>query len=359
MSHSEEKAQDWQRTLVALLDRLPIEERYRCAAGIPGPFLEMRSGTLPRSWDHRLHGSSANELVASVTGLRDDLLRRYASEIASHYSLKRVVRRYGAIAADTRSRCALMANYAEALFHRRRGRSIYDNSTDRLTNIRLRINAREVTIVCPANIVSTGLIWEVFGEEAYRFDEPVPRIYDFGANIGLSAVYFHAVDPGAHVVCVEPMAENIDLLKRNLRANGVPATVVPSAVGRTEGRMSLFYGKQSHALPSLTTKQEASRQISVLPADKIVEGCGYGLKVDIEGAEECLADFPSIVENAAWIVGELHYGADRERNGRIDAFFDLVKRTFDVKKGRPVIYFVGGEVLLCESFKTVSKVLAC
>lgn len=63
----------------------------------------------------------------------------------------------------------------------------------------------------------------------------------------------------------------------------------------------------------------------MIPFDKIVNGKGYGLKIDIEGGEGSLAEFPSIINNAAWIVGELHYSADTEQNSLIDTFFGVVQ----------------------------------
>ncbi len=106
----------------------------------------------------------------------------------------------------------------------------------------------------------------------------------------------------------------------------------------------------------MNIKQPQAKQVSILPFDKIINGKEYGLKIDIDGAEKFLAKYPLIIENAAWIVGELHYSSNIERDSRIDAFFDIVKRNFIVEKGRPIIYFIGNEVLLCETFKTLKKI---
>ena len=97
-------------------------------------------------------------------------------------------------------------------------------------------------------------------------------------------------------------------------------------------------------------------EISILPFDKIISGKGYGLKIDIEGAERFLSKYPAIIENANWIIGELHYSGDIERDSCIDIFFDIVKHNFTVEKNRPIIYFIGNEVLLCETFKTLKKI---
>jgi hypothetical protein len=127
--------------------------------------------------------------------------------------------------------------------------------------------------------------------------------------------------------------------------------LVQAAAANIEGQLPLFSGQQSHALPSLYTKQPKTQEVQVLPFDKIVSGSDYGLKIDIEGAEACLVDYPSVIKNAAWIVGELHYSGDTRRDSLIDEYFEIVKSNFVVKKSRPVAYFVGNNVLVCESFK--------
>lgn len=338
-----------------LLDRLSVEDRYRCAAGIPGPVLELRSGSLPRDIACGNGILDFTPFVADITGLELGKLRRYTEELEQKYSFGKVLQKYRSVTPDFRSRLTLLGDYTQALVHRLNGHSVDSNATDKIREIRLRPHDQTFSVVYPANLVSVGLLWEVFAEDAYFFEGSVERIYDFGANIGLSAVYFHSLNPSAELICVEPMEENLRLLERNLSTNNIPSRLIRAAAGRTDGQATLFFGDQSHALPSLQTKQAHTRQVPMIPFDKIVNGKGYGLKIDIEGGEGSLAEFPSIINNAAWIVGELHYSADMEQNSLIDTFFRVVQRNFAVKKGRPIIYFVGDEVLLCESFKTEAK----
>jgi FkbM family methyltransferase len=351
-------SQDWKLKLNHLLDRLSIEDRYRCAAGIPGAILEMRSGTLPRDLLHSSRIFDFKPLVANVTGLELRKLRKYAKEIADEYNLVRVVRKYKTITNDLRSRLILIEDYIKAFIHSLRGLSVNSNpiNINKIREIQLCIRNQIINIAYPADLVSLGLLWEIFAEEVYYFEHHVKCIYDLGANIGFSAVYFHVLNPSAKLVCVEPMEENIQILERNLNSNNINAKIIPIAVGNAEGQTTLFFGDQSHALPSLNAKQPQAKQVSILPLDKIINGKEYGLKIDIEGAERFLSQCPAIIENADWIVGELHYSGDIERDSHIDAFFDIVKRNFILEKGRPIIYFIENEVLLCETFKTLKKI---
>jgi FkbM family methyltransferase len=315
----------------------------------------MRSGALPRNVARGTGILDFAPLVADVTGLELERLRECAQEIAHEYSFMTLLRKYNAITLDLRSRLILLEDYMKAFVHRLRGLSSNSNATNKIREIRLCIRNQIINIAYPANLVSVGLLWEIFAEEVYYIEEPVERIYDFGANIGLSAMYFHLLNPSAELICVEPMEENLQLIERNLHSNNIRAELIRVAAGKAEGQATLFFSNQSQALPSLHTKQSQARQVSMLPFDKIVSGNEYGLKIDIEGAEGSLVEFPSIIENAAWIVGELHYSGDIERDSLIDTFFDIVKSNFVVKKSRPIVYFVGDEVLLCESFKASKK----
>jgi len=347
--------QDWKQNFVKLLNRLDLENKYRCIGGIPGPPLEMRSGTLPMDLASCYRNQSLVPMFAELTGLKLEKILEYAEDISKEYSLTKIIDKYKEIVPESIDREILFNDYVKAFEHKINGLSIYNNYTSEIREIHLYTKNKHINIAYPANLVSLGLIWEIFAEEVYHIEQPVEYIYDFGANIGFSAVYFHLINNGAKIICVEPMEENIRLLEQNIKNNNVCAEIICAAAGREEKMVDLFFGEQSFALPSLNTKQSCARKVLVVPFDKIVNGKGYGLKIDIEGAEEWLVEFPSIVENAAWIVGELHYSGDDERNSRIDGFFKIVKDNFIVKKGRPVVYFVGNEVLLCEGFKTVKK----
>ncbi|MBU4274312.1 FkbM family methyltransferase [Patescibacteria group bacterium] len=351
-------SQDWKSTLKGLLNRLSIEDRYRCASGIPGPILEMRSGTLPGELARGNRILDPMPLIAGVTGLNLQRLRKCAKEIANEYSFKKILDEYNAITVDFRSRLILLRDYVKAFIHRLHGLSINSNpiNINKIREIQLCIRNQIINIIYPADLVSLGLLWEIFAEEIYYLKNPVKCIYDLGANIGFSAVYFHLLNPSAELVCVKPMEENLRILERNLHSNNINAKIIRAAVGDAEGQTTLFFSDQSHALPSAYTKQPQFRQVSILPFDRIISGKGYGLKIDIEGAERFLSKYPAIIENANWIVGELHYSGDIEQDSRIDAFFDIVKRNFTVEKGRPIVYFIGNEVLLCETFKTLKKI---
>jgi len=353
--HPNQRQASWADNLNKLLARLPLEERHLCAAGIPGPMMELRSGALPVALARGVGIKDYVPLIADVTGLDKTTLRTYSKQIATRYSLPQVCNRMSGIAADAASRLTLLYDIVQGIVRRYRGRGTVSNPAATTRHVRLRLGNGVVPIEYPANLVSVGLIWEIFCEEAYRISDPVERIYDFGANTGLAALYFAALHPGAELVCVEPLDENFAVLRRNIERNHVNARLICAAAGPENGNVDLSFSDQSHALPSVHARQALHRSVPMVRFDQIVQGANYGLKIDIEGSESGLAAFPQIVCDARWIVGELHYTGDESHDSSVDEFFGLVTTNFVVTKSRPTIYFVDDEVMLCQSFKAIKS----
>ena len=344
----------WDLNINHLLTNLSDEDKYVCVAGIPGPSFEMRSGTLPDglSFGHGILNFSYK--IGKTTNLDYKKINDYQKKLAKNYSPIKILDRCSKICSNFSSFAILITDYINYFLRRLFGKP-NENATDKIRTINLRVYRKNIEITYPANLVSLGLVWEIFAEEVYFLKNEVDCIYDLGANIGLSAIYFRLLNPSAKIVCVEPMKENIDLLKLNLSKNKVNAEIIEAAAGKERGETTLFFSGQSHALPSLCTKQSYSRKISTIPFDEIIKGDRYGIKIDIEGSEAYLSEFPTIIKNASWIVGELHYSGDKERDALIDKLFSLIENNFVVEKGRPIVYFVGSNALLCKTFKAINK----
>ena len=103
------------------------------------------------------------------------------------------------------------------------------------------INGRRVTLAHRRTDVDMAVLEQCFDAGQYEIPEGAPRyrscaeafydrilasggsplIVDCGANIGASVAWFAARYPRAHIVAVEPAADNIELLRRNCRAYDV------------------------------------------------------------------------------------------------------------------------------------------
>jgi FkbM family methyltransferase len=138
-----------------------------------------------------------------------------------------------------------------------------------------------------------------------------PLILDCGANIGASVLWFSARYPEAHIIAVEPAAQNIALLRRNVAGSGVD--VVEGAVGAQDGRAFLS-GRAESPLSFRVGDQSAGRgagegegAVDVFGVASLLarapEAEPFLLKIDIEGGERglfsgdtsALSRFPLIV----------------------------------------------------------------
>ena len=123
-----------------------------------------------------------------------------------------------------------------------------------------------------------------------RVRQLAPRvILDLGANIGIAALYFDAVCPGARIVAVEAVPRTYELLRENT-AHLDNVTCVHAALTDAVGEATVYSGKRSLA-SSLTATPDLPHA-DVVPAttlERLGEELGYGtaefVKHDIEGAE--------------------------------------------------------------------------
>ncbi len=138
---------------------------------------------------------------------------------------------------------------------------------------------------------------EVFGHEYYRLPLAAApaTILDLGANIGLTAVYFSRMFPDAELACVEPIPENLRLLKRNLELNAVRGTVIAAAIDVEDGRAVMEldprdYGHRISTSPALGSAP--TMEVAAISVPTVRRQLGWNriglLKVDIEGHETTL-----------------------------------------------------------------------
>lgn len=150
---------------------------------------------------------------------------------------------------------------------------------------------------------------EIFIDELYAFKEndEVPIIYDCGANIGMSALYFAKQYPNAKIVAYEADPELAELCEENLRKNGIKnVKVEQSAVWvndcgvlfRPDGADGgvIVEDDTGYRLPSIRLKDVLDKE------EKISM-----LKMDIEGAEtEVIKDCGDVLQKVDNIFVEYH-----------------------------------------------------
>lgn len=129
-----------------------------------------------------------------------------------------------------------------------------------------------------------------------------PKIfYDIGANFGLYSWIAKSICPECIVVCLEPDASNVRLLKKTIRENRIDRIfVIQKAVSNAEGRMAFFRDELTGGTGSLehpaARESFVQRKFGRAPAivevetttvDSLVSRFGEPdlMKIDVEGAE--------------------------------------------------------------------------
>jgi len=146
---------------------------------------------------------------------------------------------------------------------------------------------------------------EVFEHECYDLPPACQpsTILDLGANIGLAAIYFARSFPNARIACVEPIPDNLRLLRRNLEMNGVTAAVFGAAAHVEDGAVWMEPAAADYGHKVTPTAWPAAGEVfevAALAIPTIIERLGWEriglIKIDIEGHEVAL-----LSERSDWL----------------------------------------------------------
>ena len=165
---------------------------------------------------------------------------------------------------------------------------------------------------------------------------------DVGAYLGSVAVGLALDNPGLRVFAIEPVPDNIALIRRNLDANGVADRVhlIEGAVGdgstvevwyRYRGTSAIehhaFVGNSSLAYDHGGEHEHETAVYTSLSLDSLVDRFGRfdWVKIDCEGGEFAFLDSPAVAD-LAYIIGEWHSVRGHTRadlRALLDATHDL------------------------------------
>lgn len=158
-----------------------------------------------------------------------------------------------------------------------------------------------------------SFIWQfkdIFSDENYKFiaKGSSPVVYDCGANIGLSCLYFKRLYPKAQIKAFEADPSIAGLLKANLAANHINDIEVISKAVWT-GSDGIEIGIEG--ADGASVYSEAGRKIKIesVRLRELLEreDCVDMLKMDIEGAEtEVIRDCADSLGNVKHFFIEYH-----------------------------------------------------
>src|SRR5258708_27952845 len=199
----------------------------------------------------------------------------------------------------------------------------HGKNTNRQRGISFRYTTpiRNIDVVVRDNGGSDAFIFsEVFSHRYYDFALPFTpeTILDLGANAGFTSIFFARKYPDARIIAVEPVASNVEILRRNVELNDLNVSIVPAAIAVEDGSVTmnvsgLDYGHQViDDLAEMPKDCEGNEVNAIsmrsLMAEFELKRIGL-LKIDIEGYEKRL-----LTETCDWlrrvdaICIELHDG---------------------------------------------------
>lgn len=132
---------------------------------------------------------------------------------------------------------------------------------------------------------------EIFFRQDYYSDARDQVIVDFGSNIGISAAYFLSRSSTAFAYLYEPLPQNAERLRQNLRPFEGRYAFEQVAVGPSKGEFE-FGWEETGRYGGLGQKTGNYMHVPCLDAGQVVEnilqrhGCIDVLKIDIETLEE-------------------------------------------------------------------------
>lgn len=212
-----------------------------------------------------------------------------------------------------------------------------------LLRLSVRLRGRRIPITVRGGTMDLAIARQILCRHSeYRLPIRVDArvIFDIGANIGMTTLYYAAVFPRAHIYCFEPLPQNLELLRINTAPIADRVTIIPKGLGDADGLFDYhpsndpanFGGGTFHGVGC-----DGDRALR-LPVTTLAAVCErYGidrvdiLKIDAEGAEfAVLQGAPAgLLERTAAVIGELH-GVDDF------AFLDRLSKTHRVAFNKPL-----------------------
>lgn len=163
-----------------------------------------------------------------------------------------------------------------------------------------------------ATVGATFRLWgNLVDEYAFATRQVGGLMVDVGAHIGTASIAVLLDNPGARAIAVEPLPENVAMIRDNAARNGVSdrLTVIEAAVG-DGAPLAIRYGPDVHRYIGdiRGADGETITVATVTLADLLADGDIDLLKTDCEGGEWDLFGRASTEDLArvTEIVGEYH-----------------------------------------------------
>ena len=174
--------------------------------------------------------------------------------------------------------------------------------------------------------------------------KPGMTVLDIGANIGYYVLIESGLIGDGKIIAIEPVPSNVELLKRNLKLNGVnKVTVIHGAVSNKRGVQNFHLSHKSN-LGTFHVSDSKGRDLSgqVIPVDTWSVGgiaAEHGppdlIRMDVEGHEVAILD--SLLDDiragtmSPLILFETHRGAYSAQNDMASTMILLFEAGYHVR----------------------------
>jgi FkbM family methyltransferase len=180
--------------------------------------------------------------------------------------------------------------------------------------IRFKYEGRPVTYHMRCNDLDFQHLGALFVRREYNVPGKPKRILDLGGNAGAADIFFHCCYPDAEIISVEPLPENLELLRMNWASNGIKGRIIAAAASNRSGEARFYVGQvDSSSLVSRPGTGTDFITVNCVTIPEILQQAGWDkialLKIDIEGGEvDIFRDSKQWASRVSIIVGELHNG---------------------------------------------------
>ncbi|MGA1839243.1 MAG: FkbM family methyltransferase [bacterium] len=202
--------------------------------------------------------------------------------------------------------------------------------------IRIKHNGKLICLYYRLSSSDAEIFWEIFVMNTYNllgFLKDAKLVVDLGANIGFASAYFSACYPDAKIIAVEPLPENLKLLRKTAGNLMNHVTIIPGAIQNKPGKIIFYWSKwwaSGTTIEQIARKRQGDKRRAehrTAQAPCFVEAVTMSeilalndteyidiLKMDIEGAEAGLIKGSSEwLQKVRILIGEIH---DKYINGK-------------------------------------------
>lgn len=182
--------------------------------------------------------------------------------------------------------------------------------------------AVEFSLYCRPGTNDRDVAYSIINEDEYAFAglALTGTALDVGAHIGAATLLLVLTNPDLRVIAIEPVPENVEMIRRNLALNGVGGRVIVLHAAAGDGHQTINYlwrGSTSHEVHRYIGNQHFapgsehdSLDIEGYTLSRLVEMAGGTislLKIDCEGCEIPFLNDPAVAA-VERIHGEVHHG---------------------------------------------------